>query len=83
MKSSDIKALASKSLKQLKEQLEETQKELTQSRLALHANKLEDTSKVYRLRKDIARIKTVITQKNTQEDKKTVQGDAAVKNSKK
>lgn len=71
MRSNDIKALASKSIKQLQEQLEELQLDLSKSRLALHANKLEDTSKINRLRKDIARVKTVITQKFTQEKKES------------
>ncbi len=82
MRSNDIKALASKSLKQLQEQLDELTKELSQSRLALFANKLENTSKINRLRKDIARVKTVITQKNTQE-KKSTKEVAADKNSEK
>lgn len=71
MRSNDIKALASKSIKQLQEQLEELQLDLSKSRLALHANKLEDTSKINRLRKDVARVKTVITQKFTQEKKES------------
>jgi len=64
MKKADKLALKEKTLPQLQQLLEKTQKELVQARLALHANKLEDTSKVYRLRKEVARIKTILTIKN-------------------
>lgn len=69
MKKSDISALHESSIKQLLEKLEKTQLELVQSRLALSANKLEDSSKVYRLRKEVAKIKTVLTIKKQQEGK--------------
>lgn len=69
MKKSDISALHESSIKQLLEKLEKTQLELVQARLALSANKLEDSSKVYRLRKEVAKIKTILTIKKQQEEK--------------
>ncbi|KUK79250.1 MAG: 50S ribosomal protein L29 [Microgenomates bacterium 39_7] len=67
MKSNDKKALHSKSLKQLQQQLSELQQELAKSKLALHANKLEDVAQINRLKKDVARVKTVITKKQNLE----------------
>ena len=75
MKSNDKKALHTKSVKQLQQQLDELQGELAKSRLELHANKLEDVSKINRLRKDIARVKTVITVKQKKEANQTQVSD--------
>jgi|GEM_PF-5911964 len=68
MKKSEISALHESSIKQLLEKLAKTQLELVQARLALSANKLEDSSKVYRLRKEVAKIKTILTIKKQQEE---------------
>lgn len=73
MKKDEKLALHKKTVVQLQQLLEEVQKELVQARLALHANKLEDTSKVYRLRKNLARIKTVLTIKNKEVDQELKQ----------
>ncbi len=69
MKKNDLSALHESTIKQLLERLEKTQLELVQARLALSANKLEDSSKVYRLRKEVAKLKTVLTLKKQQEEK--------------
>ena len=63
MKTNDIKALHQKKIDELKQLLEETQKELVQAKLELAASKLNDTSKPARLAKDVARIKTILHQK--------------------
>ncbi len=73
MKKDEKQALHEKTVVQLQQLLEEVQKELVQARLALHANKLEDTSKVYRLRKNLARIKTILTIKNKEVDQELKQ----------
>jgi large subunit ribosomal protein L29 len=75
MKSNDKKALHTKSVNQLQQQLDELQGELAKSRLELHANKLEDVSKINRLRKDIAKVKTVITAKQKKEANQTQVSD--------
>jgi len=63
MKTNDIKALHQKKIDELNQLLEETQRELIQTKLELAASKLDDTSKPARLAKDVARIKTILHQK--------------------
>jgi large subunit ribosomal protein L29 len=43
-------------------------RELWQARFSNHSNQLDDTDKVRRMRRDVARVKTIITQK-TRENK--------------
>jgi len=64
MKQNDITALHGKTLAQLQQQLEELEHDLASARLSMIVNKLEDVTKVPRLRKDIARIKTVLSEKS-------------------
>ncbi len=74
MKSQQIKALHQKSMAELQSQLQDLQQQLAKARLELAAQKLEDTSLPDRLRKDVARIKTVITEKSLA-DQTTNNGD--------
>ena len=53
--------LKNKSLEQLKSELTNAKKELFELRLKNATNQLEDTSKIRQVRKNIARIETVIT----------------------
>jgi ribosomal protein L29 len=64
MKQNDITALHGKTLAQLQQQLEELEHDLASARLSMIVNKLEDVTKVPRLRKDIARITTVLSEKS-------------------
>lgn len=63
MNKSEIQELHQKKIGELEQLLQEVQKELTKARLEVGANKLEDTAKPYRLRKKMARIKTIIREK--------------------
>jgi large subunit ribosomal protein L29 len=63
MKTDQIKELHQLTVDQLQERLQGLEKELVKSRLERSAQKLEDTSKPDRLRKDVARIKTIIREK--------------------
>ena len=73
MKFNQKKALHEKSIDQLNQELVDLEKDLTKARLELAAQKLEDVSKPKRLVKNIARIKTIITEKKTQ--KSEIKGD--------
>ena len=75
MKREEIKELHQKTIAQLLQQLEKLQKQLAKAKLELAADKLENTSLVKHLGYDIARIKTIITEKrmaqaNKKENKK-------------
>lgn len=62
MKSSKfIDELKNKSLEQLKVELTEAKKDLFDLRLKNATNQLENTSKIREVRKNIARIETIIT----------------------
>lgn len=63
MNKSDIKELHQKKIDELRNLAAEVQKELTRAKLEVQANRLEDTTKPYRLRKKLARIKTIIREK--------------------
>lgn len=63
MKTDQIKELHQLTSDQLQERLQGLEKELVKSRLERSAQKLEDTSKPDRLRKDVARIKTILKEK--------------------
>ncbi len=66
MKPNQKKALHQKSITELKLELLGLEKELIKARLELSAQKLEDTSKPKRLVKNVARIKTIISEKEKQ-----------------
>ncbi len=63
MKRNDIKALHDKSLAELQAQLRDLQKQLNQAKLEAAVDKLEDVNVPAKLRDDIARIKTVLRNK--------------------
>ncbi len=63
MNKSEIQELHQKKIEELEQLLQEVQKELAKARLEVEANRLEDTAKPYRLRKKLARIKTIIREK--------------------
>ena len=63
MKRNDIKALHDKNLAELNKILEEMLERLAKIRLEKSAGRLENTSSVKNLADDIARVKTIITQK--------------------
>lgn len=63
MKRAQIKALHQKTVAELNAELVKLELELAKDKLELTAQKLEDTSKPDRLRKEVARIKTILTEK--------------------
>ena len=63
MKINDIKALHDKSQEELKKELSALIKDLAGMRLLAQANKLDSPAKLKNLRKDIARIKTILREK--------------------
>ncbi|MFH2118404.1 MAG: 50S ribosomal protein L29 [Candidatus Paceibacterota bacterium] len=63
MKTKDIKALHEQTIAQLQKQLIGLQQQLAQNRIKKHAGKLENTSLVKLGADDIARIKTIIKEK--------------------
>lgn len=63
MKRNDITGLHDKELTELSTQLQESEKELVKARLERSAGKLANPAKVKSLTHDIARIKTVIREK--------------------
>lgn len=60
MKASELKE---KSVDELVELEKSTARELWESRFANYSNQLDDTDKIRRLRREVARVKTVLTQK--------------------
>lgn len=67
MKASELK---DKSVDELKELEKSMARELWQSRFSNYSNQLDDTDKIRRLRRDVARVKTFLTQKTRAEGKK-------------
>lgn len=63
MKSNDIKALHDKDQIELKKELSVLMKDLAGMRLLAKAGKLDSLAKLKNLRKDVARIKTVLREK--------------------
>jgi len=63
MKKNQITDLHQQTSAELKKQLDALEKELTKARLQLAAQKLENISTPDRLRKDVARIKTILREK--------------------
>jgi len=70
MKLKDIKALHDQTIDQLLKQLAELQRQLAQARIKKQANKLENVASVKLLADDVARIKTILQEKNSQESVK-------------
>ena len=67
MKTSEfVKELKSQSVADLKAQLVDAKKELFNLRFQNATNQLDNTSRIKEVRKNIARIQTVITEKNAQ-----------------
>ena len=60
MKTSDLRE---QTVSELEEQEKNLQRELWKTRMDNYTNKLDDTAKIRRLRRDIARVKTILTQK--------------------
>jgi len=67
MKKKDIQELHHKSVKELGELLKKTQKELAQLRTDLGAGKLKDVNQVKKKRHDLARVKTILREKELME----------------
>lgn len=67
MKRNDITALQEKSITELRQQLSGLEKDLVKARLERSAGKLENPAKVKSFSKDIARVKTVIREKQLSE----------------
>ncbi|MBD3279099.1 MAG: 50S ribosomal protein L29 [Candidatus Pacebacteria bacterium] len=63
MKSNDIKALPTKTISELQQQLTELQQQFAKAKLARKAGKEPNTKLVSNLADDIARVKTVLHQK--------------------
>ena len=70
MKSKQKKDLHQKTVEELKQELNVLETELTKARLELSAQKLDDVSKPKRLTKEVAVIKTIITEKENQVEEK-------------
>jgi large subunit ribosomal protein L29 len=62
--------LRERSVGDLTQQTAELQRDLWKTRFSNYTNQLDDTAKIKRLRRDIARTKTIITQKQAEEQKK-------------
>ena len=60
-----VEALQAKSVAELAEELTAAKKELFNLRFQNATNQLDNTSRIKEVRKNIARIQTVITQKNS------------------
>ena len=63
MKTNDIKALHEKDQAELRKELASLMKDLAGMRLLAKAGKLDSPAKLKNLRKDVARIKTVLREK--------------------
>jgi large subunit ribosomal protein L29 len=57
--------LKDKSIDELVELEKATARELWQSKFSNYSNQLDDTDKIRRLRRDVARVKTALTQKRS------------------
>jgi large subunit ribosomal protein L29 len=66
MKKTEIRERSVKDLAQLEAELA---RDLWKARFTNFTNQLDDTAKIRRLRREIARIKTISTEKQTQEAK--------------
>ena len=61
MKAKELRERTPEELAQMEQELG---RDLWKTRFSNHTNQLDDTAKIRRLRRDIARVKTVITQKS-------------------
>lgn len=68
MKSNDIKALATKTTTELEVQLHDLGESLTNAYLEKAARRLKDTASIKNIKTDIARVKTVLRQKELMAD---------------
>jgi large subunit ribosomal protein L29 len=71
MKTSELRE---RSVGDLKVQEAELARDLWKSRFSNFTNQLDDTAKIRRLRKQIARVKTIITQKQSAEASEKAKG---------
>ena len=69
MKAAELK---DKTIDELMELEKSTARELWQSRFSNYSNQLDDTDKIRRLRRDVARVKTAITQTKGTQKRPTV-----------
>jgi large subunit ribosomal protein L29 len=63
MKASEVRE---RSTDELNDLLSDLRRQIWQARFDNHSNTLDDTSKVKRLRRDLARVKTILTQRAAQ-----------------
>jgi large subunit ribosomal protein L29 len=63
MKASEVRERTTDELNELESDL---RRQIWQARFDNHSNALDDTSKVKRLRRDLARVKTILTQRAAQ-----------------
>lgn len=63
MKKKDKESLHAKSIKELRELIKEAQEELVRLRLDLGAGKVRDTQTVNKKRHDLARLKTILRER--------------------
>lgn len=57
--------LREQTVDELRERERDLTRELWQARMDNHTNQLDDTGKIRRLRRDIARVKTLLTERQT------------------
>lgn len=69
MKKKDLQELSAKTEKDLAETLEEKRKDLFKMRMDLKQNKLKNTRGIFMLRKDIARVMTILREKELAQEK--------------
>ena len=79
MKRNDIKALHDKSLPELQAQLRDLQKQLNKAKLELAVDKLDDVNLPAKLGDDIARIKTILKNKQLLAEAATAQAEVKAK----
>ena len=58
-----LESLKSLTVKELSQKLTDNQKALFESRIKLSTGQLENTASIWKIRKEIARLKTFLTQK--------------------
>jgi large subunit ribosomal protein L29 len=58
-----VKEVRERSTDELKELINELRRQIWQARFDNHSNSLDDTSKIRRLRRDLARVNTILTQR--------------------
>lgn len=67
MKAAEVREKTTEELETLESELT---RELWKSRFENHTNQLDDTDKLRRLRRDIARVKTIVAQRKSAEETK-------------